>query len=57
MATSKKGTTKKTTTKRATVKSTPRKAKLSENDKKVVWLAVTVIVVYLIYLALTNMLG
>lgn len=53
MATTKKPTTKKTTTKKAAVKKVaPKKATLSNDDKKVVWLTVTVLVVFLIYCAL-----
>ena len=55
MATSKKGTTKKTTTKKAAAKkvTATKKTGLSNDDKRVVWLAVTVIVVMLAYLAFT----
>ncbi|MBR5662851.1 MAG: hypothetical protein IKX00_04275 [Bacilli bacterium] len=44
--------TKKTTKKPATKKVT-KKAKLTNEDKRVVWLAVTVVVVMLVYLALS----
>ena len=44
--------TKKATKKPATKKVT-KKAKLTNEDKRVVWLAVTVVVVMLVYLALS----
>ena len=44
--------TKKTTKKAAPKKVAKKKASLSYQDKKVVWLAVTLVVVMLIYLAL-----
>ena len=44
--------TKKTTKKAATKKATKNKG-LSYEDKKLVWLAVTVVVVMLVYVALT----
>lgn len=49
-------TTKKTTKKTATKKTTKKPVKkdvLTYSDKKVAWLAVTLIVVMLVYLALT----
>lgn len=53
MATTKKPTTKKTTTKKvAAKKAAPKKAGLTNDDKRLVWLTVTVLVVFLIYYAL-----
>lgn len=42
----------KKTTKKATTKKVAKKSTLSYQDKKVVWLAVTLVVVMLVYLAL-----
>lgn len=52
MAATKKPT-KKTATKKPATKRATKKAILSNEDKRVVWLAVTVVVVMLVYLALT----
>ena len=49
MATAKKTTTKKTTAK----KSAPKKAGLNYGEKYLVWIAVTFVVGYLIFLALS----
>ena len=51
MATTKKPT-KKTTTKKV-AKQPSKKELLTEKDKKIVWLAVTVLVAFLIYLGLS----
>ena len=51
MATAKKTTAKKTTKK--VTKAAPKKACLSEQDKRALWLSITVIVVLLAYFVLT----
>ena len=51
MATAKKTAVKKSTAKKTT-KATPKKVNLNYGEKYIVWFAVTVVVVYLIYLAL-----
>ena len=54
MATSKKTTTKKTTAKKTTTRKAPAKKNvgLTYEDKKIVWLAVILVVAMLVYLAL-----
>lgn len=52
MATAKKTTAKKTTAK-AAVKATPKKVGLTEEDKRALWLAITIIVVLAGYFVLT----
>lgn len=54
MATTKKTITKKSTTKKPAAKKTVTKKKdvLTYEDKKIVWLAVILVVVMLVYLAL-----
>lgn len=51
MATTKKPATKKTTTKKVTKKTT-KKDILTEQDKRIVWFTITVLVVFLIYIGL-----
>lgn len=52
MATAKKTTAKKTTTKKVT-KAAPKKACLSEQDKRALWLSITVIVALMTYFVVT----
>ena len=52
MATAKKTTAKKTT-KKAPVKATPKKVGLTEEDKRALWLSITIIVVLAGYFVLT----
>ena len=52
MATAKKTTAKKKATK-ATVKTTPKKVGLTEEDKRALWLTITIIVVLAGYFVLT----